>query len=320
MPIGSHCPTPPKPSKTQEGCKVGDSVQIYVKPKPGSPEAKGKKTDGKGGQELIEAAVVDKRGMSVRVMFENKIDYKWVDATELVNIIPDGAEELLSRAEKAAQAAAEAAAKKKAEDEAKAAEKAAAEAKAAAAKAEAKRIFDTYKARALKAFDWCPTGKYFNLDHLPIPDHQKDIFRIVAYVLDPEVSYKKPGHPRFPPDNAPCGARVYFTDGTATPMNFGVLKPEEEWTEQDHELKGGSKDKVVKGDGSAFLLQKQLAEDSESDPWACKVCEFKEAFDGGRTLKKYDYYPAEDPAEWIEIDNETMRGWVRKDEEGHWEW
>ena len=109
--------------------------------------------------------------------------------------------------------------------------------------AEKKRIYETYKARALTAFDWCPTGKYFNLDHLPIPDHQKDIFRIVAYVIDPDGAYKKK-KPTFAPDNQAVGARVFFTDGTATPMNYGVLKPEEEWTEDDHELKGGSRDNI----------------------------------------------------------------------------
>lgn len=298
-------PSPPRPAKNQEEVEVDDAVQI----------------DEKGS--IIEAAVVQKRGLAVRVMFENKIDTRWVDATDLKKIIKGGAAELMSRAEKAAQAAAEAAAKKKAAEEAAAAERAAAEAKAAAKRAEDKRIFETYKERATKAFEWCPTGKYFNLDHLPIPDHQKDIFRIVAYVIDPDKNYKRAGAPKYPPDNQPCGARVFFTDGTQTPMNYGVLKPEEKWTEEDHELKGGSKDKQIKGDGSAFLLQKQLADDSESEPWKCKVLEFKEPYDGGRTLRKIDYYPVEDPAGedgWLEIDTDTMKGWARKDEEGNWEW
>lgn len=312
MPIGAHVPSPPKPAKNQEEVEVDDAVQIDVK-----------------GQ-LIEAAVIQKRGLSIRVMFENRIDTKWCDATELKKIIKGGAAELMSRAEKAAQAAAEAAAKKKAAEEAAAAEKAAAEAAAAAKKAEEKRIFELYKARALKAYEWCPTGKYFNLDHLPIPDHQKDVFRIVGYEIDPEKNYKRAGAPKYAPDNTACGARVFFTDGSVTPMNYGVTRAgvgavPDDFTEEEAELKGGSKDKVCKGDGSAYLLAKQLAEDADADAWKFKVLEFKEAFDDGRTLRKIDWYPAEDPASadeslWTEIDTETMKGWVRKDEEGNWDW
>ena len=40
----------------------------------------------------------------------------------------------------------------------------------------------------------------------------------------------------------------------------------------------------------------------------------KEAFDGGKTLKKFDAYPDEDPAEWVEEDTELYTGFVRKDE------
>jgi len=308
MTIPAHVSSPPKATKAQEEVEVGDAVQIPDKNKPGPDKTS-------------EVAVISKRGPHVRCMYENKVDTRWVDSTELIKIIKGGAEELMQRAEKAAQAAAEAAAKKKAEEEAKAAEKAAAEAKEAARKAEERRIYELYKKRAMPAFDWCPTGKYFNLDHLPIPDHQKDIFRIVAYTLDVDKEYKRSGPPKYQPDNDACGARVFFTDGTVTPMNFGMLKPEEQWTEDEKEFKGGSKDKGVKGDGSAFLLQKQLADDAESDPWACKILHFKEAFDGGKTLAKYDFFPSEDPCDdWTEIDNETMKGWVRKSEEGNWDW
>lgn len=49
-------------------------------------------------------------------------------------------------------------------------------------------------------------------------------------------------------------------------------------------------------------------------PFEIKELEIKEAFDGGKTLKKYDAYPKEDPVEWIEMETDMFKGWVRKDE------
>jgi len=162
-------PSPPKAQcKTHEDVKVGDSVKVMVK----------------GSDKPIECAVTGRRGRAVKLLQEDAVTTCWVDSTELISVVTDGAEELMSRAARAAAAAAEAAAKKKAEDEAKAAEKAREEARIAAEKAEAKRIYEAYMERAKKTIDWMPSGLYFNTDHLPIPDHQKDVFRVIRYEID----------------------------------------------------------------------------------------------------------------------------------------
>ena len=44
------------------------------------------------------------------------------------------------------------------------------------------------------------------------------------------------------------------------------------------------------------------------------MLEIKEAFDGGRTLKKFDYFPVDDKGEWVEMDTEHFKGKVRKEE------
>lgn len=54
--------------------------------------------------------------------------------------------------------------------------------------------------------------------------------------------------------------------------------------------------------------------------WETKTIEFKDAFDGGKTLRKIDSYPPEDPAKWVQKDTETFSGMVREDEEGCWHW
>jgi len=277
-------PSPPKAQcKTHEDVKVGDSVKVMVK----------------GSDKPIECAVTGRRGRAVKLMQEDAVTTCWVDSTELISVVSDGAEELMSRAARAAAAAAEAAAKKKAEDEAKAAEKAREEARIAAEKAEAKRIYEAYMERAKKTVDWMPSGTYFNTDHLPIPDHQKDVFRVIRYEIDVTKNYKK-DKPKYEPDNKHTGDRIYYTDGSVFDCNFVV----------------GSDDKSIKGDGPAASL---LADEAFLS-WETKTIEFKDAFDGGKTLRKIDSYPPEDPAKWVQKDTETFSGMVREDEEGCWHW
>jgi len=280
----SEVPSPPK-AQTQghEEVKVGDAVKINVKES----------------DKPIECAVVGRRGRAVKLMYEDGVTTSWVDTTSLVSVMKDGAEELMSRAARAAAAAAEAAAKKKAEDEAKAAEKAREEARIAAEKAEEKRLYDTYMNRAKKTVDWMPSGLYFNTDHLPIPDHQKDVFRVIWYEIDVTRNYKK-DKPKYEPDNKHCGDRIFYTDGTVFNCAYVV----------------GSDDKTIKGDGPAKSL---LGEDAFQG-WITKTIQFKEAFDGGKTLLKHDSYPPEDPAVWADKDTDTFSGPVRTDEEGNWHW
>ena len=188
--------------------------------------------------------------------------------------------------------------------------KAEADAKAAAKAAEEKRVRDLYMGRARKAFDWCPTGVYFNTDHLPIPDHQKDIFRIVWYELDKTLGYKRAGKPKYAPDGNFCGGRIYYTDGTFfdPPLlcdPYGVV------SDPPHP---GTEDGVIKGDGPFAPLLEAIKGEGHAGEWKVKELQFKEAFDGGKTLKKFDAYPDEDPAEWVEEDTELYTGFVRKDE------
>ena len=226
MTLGAHVPAPPSPEKHQEEVEEGDSVTIFVK------------------GEMVEAAVMKKRGLQVHLLFEDNETKKWADATELKKVVKGGAEELMSRAARAAAAREEAEQEKRRKAEEAARLKAEQEAKEAARKAEEKRIRDAFMARARKAFDWLPTGVYFNTDHLPIPDHQKDIFRIVWYEADNSLNFKRQGKPKFPPNDETCGCRVFYTDGTYFPTN---------WVGE------GSADGVLKGDGCG----KQLAEELE---------------------------------------------------------
>jgi hypothetical protein len=270
MTIGAHVPSPPKPGvKDHETVEVGDAVAIM-----------------KNGQK-VEAAVDAKKGR-IKLRFEDGVTTAWVASSELVSIVKGGAEELMSRAARLAAEAAAAKKEKELKEKAAAEEKAKKEAEEAARKKEEKRIFDCYKNRAATAFDWCPTGVYFNLDHLPIPDHQKDFYRIVHYEIQEDFDYKRQGKPAYAPDGY-GGDRIFFTDGTSTPLPFVT----------------GSKDKVCKGDGPALALIEEFE-------FLTKELVVKEAFDGGRTLIKRDSYPKEDPAEWEEIDNEHFKGWVRK--------
>ena len=258
MTIG-QAPTPPRPTEKQEDVKVGDAV--FVNYKEAKKEVK------------KELAVVQRIGTRLKLIEEDNLTTTWVDCTQIVQVTVDGAEEFLQRAEVAAAKAAEEKAKKEAAAKAAAAEKKLQEEKEAAQKAEAKRIYDAYMKRALPTLDWLPTGVYFNLDHLPIPDHQKDVFRIVHWEIDVDKNYKSKdvgGYPKYGPDNVHTGDTVYFTDGSVTHLPYVV----------------GSKDNICKGDGGALELVKEFN-------FKTNTLTIKPAFDGGRTLKKHDSFPDE---------------------------
>lgn len=280
MTIGKQVPTPPKITKTQEDVKVGDAVFVMIK------------IDKK--EVKREYAVKQRIGTRLKLIEDDNFTTCWVDATQIIGITVDGAEEFLKRAEVAAAKAEEERLKKealkKAADEAKRIE----DAKAAAKAAEVKRIYTAYMERAGKTIDWMPTGSYFNLDHLPIPDHQKDIYRIVHWEIDVDKNFKlkeSGGVPKYGPDNVHTGDTVFFTDGSVTHIPYVV----------------GSVDGVCKGDGGAIELVKEFG-------FKTATIELKEAFDGGRTLKKHDSYPPEDPGEFKHNDTELYGGMVRVDE------
>ena len=275
MMVSGATVAPKSPEKAPLVADVGDCVTITYK-----------------GQ-VLEAAVLKTWGEWIQLLFEDNETCKWIETKDMTKVVKGGAEELRTRAARAAIAREEAEMEKRRKAEEAERIKKEKEAKEAARKAEEKRIHDTFTRRARKAFDWPPTGVYFNTDHLPIPDHQKDIFRIVWYEIDVEKNYKRLGKPTYAPDNQPCGGRVYYTDGTFFATNYIV----------------GSNDGALKGDGPYKALAECL-----DVPFNVTELEIKEAFDGGRTLKKFDAYPNEDPVEWVHMETEFFKGKVRKDE------
>ena len=66
---------------------------------------------------------------------------------------------------------------------------------------------------------------------------------------------------------------------------------------------------MLKGGGLAKELAASLG-------FQEKVVTFKDAYDGGITLKKHDCFPEEDPATWITKDEEKWFGEFREDQEG----
>ena len=96
-----------------------------------------------------------------------------------------------------------------------------------------------------------------------------------------------------------AGDRVYFTDGSMFSSPYV----------------DGSTDGVLKGGG---LLSEVAG--AEMLGFEEKIITFKEAFDGGITIRKHDCFPSEDPAVWVTKDEEKWHGEFREDQDGNETW
>jgi len=134
-------------------------------------------------------------------------------------------------------------------------------------------------------------------------ENEKVRVRVLPPLYPPELplQLEPPVHPKntelyeslIDRKNGHCGDRVMYTDGG--------------W--HDVAFVNGSTDGMCKGGG----LSRELV---ENWGWKIQTLEFTEAYDGGKTLRKHDCYPEDDPAEWEFVETEKWKGMVRVAEKG----
>ena len=154
-----------------EGIAVGDAVFIVKK---GS---------------TLECAVTKRSGLRIRVLPEDKSGELWVACEEVAKVIPGGAEELMSRAARIAEAKRIEAEKKLAEEMRKQAEK---DERDGYTNKEADRmayINGEMLRRGVAAREWMPVGVYCWTESPVLLDQTKDLFRIVMYEIAVDKDY-----------------------------------------------------------------------------------------------------------------------------------
>jgi hypothetical protein len=159
------------PMENHEEVKVGDAVFANVKGM------------------TIEAAVIKKIGQRIKVTPEDRSGEIWFAPSELTKVVPGGAEELMSRAARAAEKRAREEAAAKAEADRKAAEKAENDYYKQMEKERENAITMALNKRAVPARDWCPVGVHCWVESPILMDQTKDLYRIVWYEIDVDKDY-----------------------------------------------------------------------------------------------------------------------------------
>ena len=163
-----------------ESVKVGDAVFVTKK----ETWERGRTTT-----KQIEAWVTKRQGMRVRVMPEDRSGEMWYECSELDKVVPDGGEELQTRAARIAEQKRIEEEKKRKEAERKAAELAEKRRLEAAQQDRVDKIKMAYLTRGTAARDWVPAGKYNWTESPVITDQTKDCYRIVWYEINTELDY-----------------------------------------------------------------------------------------------------------------------------------
>jgi hypothetical protein len=265
-----------------------------------------------------------------------------------VRVTKDGAAELYGRAARIAAEKARIEAEKKAEAERKRIEKERKEAEEKKKADAANQLAMVYMMRAVPSRDWCPIGEYAWVDSPVLMDQTKDLYRIVRYEINRDVEYtidKTGAHiteldirKRWKAENPEENTDVVW-DGIEEEPKKGIAAVPPKFTKEEiaSMLKAAQEDEARKTlpmkhrpDADLFGIEPwhgnrvfytdasvhnvdldELAELIENLGFYTKTLEFKDAYDGGLTLKKHDSYPKEDPAEWEHVDTDKYVGWLR---------
>jgi len=154
-----------------EGIAVGDSVFVVKK------------------GVTLECAVTKRQGLRIQLMPEDKSGEIWVSTEEVQKVVPNGAEELMSRAARIAEEKRIEAEKKLKEEMRKQAE---AEENSKYKKADDDRkkyIAGEMLRRGVAAREWMPVGSLCWTESPVLMDQTKDCYRIVIYEIDVEKDY-----------------------------------------------------------------------------------------------------------------------------------
>jgi len=154
-----------------EGIAVGDAVFVVKK------------------GVTLECSVTKRTGLRIQIQPEDKSGEMWIACEEVAKVVPGGAEELMSRAARIAEAKRIEAEKKAKEDARKQAEK---DEMDGYNKKEADRmafVNGEMLRRGVAAREWMPVGVYCWLESPVLLDQTKDLYRIVMYEISVDKDY-----------------------------------------------------------------------------------------------------------------------------------
>lgn len=277
--MGLHdSPTPVFLEHCNEEVAVGDAVFV---------ERKGK---------TIEASVVVRQGLRIRIMPEDRSGDIWVAVEECKKVVPGGAEELEGRAARIAAEKARLEAIRKAEEDRKAGEKAEKTAYEKVIADRESRIASKLAARAVPSRDWLPVGVHCWTESPVLMDQTKDLYRLIWYEINTELDY---GAKHAPPeidlsevDQLKESFELRDKEEVAKKKEAAKKKRPPKPTPEQLEEEEAAKKAQEEADAAAIEEAKKRAEEILQE----KLKEF-EAAEKTRTPVKPPKYPPDLPAE-----------------------